>query len=178
MSCKSVTGVNFSTTCALGVELKSDLTTMTFKHANEPRKLPLWIPDVDATGQVIIPTPRAVASSIFGIYLRPISAHHPQYFFVLRYFRFIGRLFAAAMRDGFMFPLPLSASFLKLVQNSGSTSLPHFDSSMGFVDGDSDTKQGSCILSSDDLPRPGFLGGEVYATEKHICRALDRLEDS
>jgi len=179
LSCDLVSGVSCSLSCATGLNnLSKNQPPLAFNHSDKPVKLPLWIPDIDASGQVIIPTPRAVPSSIFGIYPRPISAHHPQYSFVLRYFRFIGRLFAAAMRDGFMFPLPLSASFLKLVQNSGNTFLPHFDSSMGFVDGDSDTKQGSCILSSDDLPRPGFLGGEVYATEKHICRALDRLEDS
>ena len=36
---------------------------------------------------------------------------------ILSKFRFMGRLFAAAMRDGFMFPLPLSSAFLKLVQH-------------------------------------------------------------
>lgn len=31
-------------------------------------------------------------------------------------------------------------------------------------------------LSSGDLPRPGFLGGEVFAVEEHICKALDQLD--
>jgi hypothetical protein len=176
MSCETVSGVNASTTCALGVELKSDLTMMAFKHANEPLKLPLWIPDVDATGQVIIPTPRAAPSSIFGIFPRPISKFHPQFSGVMKYFRFMGQLFAAAMRDGFMFPLPLSSSFLKLVQYSGENTLPHFDPAHGFKVGVGDTKQTGCVLSSDDLPRSGFLGGEVYATELHICHALDRID--
>jgi hypothetical protein len=72
----------------------------------------------------------------------------------------MGRLFAAAWRDGFMFPLPLSASFLKIVQHMN------------------DVTSGCCgkSVSSGDLPRPGFLGGEVYAGEMHICEALDRVD--
>ena len=31
-------------------------------------------------------------------------------------------------------------------------------------------------FSAGDLPRPGFLGGEVYAAEVHVCRALDALD--
>jgi hypothetical protein len=176
MSCETVAGVNFSTTCALGVDLKSDLTTMTFKHRDKPLKLPLWIPDVDATGQVIIPTPRAAPSSIFGVFPRPISKFHPQFSDVMKYFRFMGQLFAAAMRDGFMFPLPLSSSFLKLVQYSGENPLPHFDPSHCHRAGVVDAKQIGCVLSSDDLPRPGFLGGEVYAAEVHICHVLDQID--
>ena len=176
MSCETVAGVTFSTPCPLGIELKSDLATMPSKHANHTLKLPLWIPDVDATGQVIIPTPRAAASSIFGIFPRPISKFHPQFSDVLKYFRFMGQLFASVMRDGFMFPLPLSSSFLKLVQYSGGNSLPHFDPAHGFRTGVSDIKQLGYVLSSDDLPRPGFLGGEVYAAEQHICHLLDQID--
>jgi hypothetical protein len=32
------------------------------------------------------------------------------------------------------------------------------------------------LLASSDLPRPGFLGGEVYAAETHVCRALDSID--
>lgn len=32
------------------------------------------------------------------------------------------------------------------------------------------------LLAAADLPRPGFLGGEVYAVEIHICSALDRID--
>ena len=173
MSCETVAGVFCPTICALGVELKS---TISFNHADQPLKLPLWIPDVDATGQVIIPTPRAAPSSIFGIFPRPISKFHTQFLDVMKYFRFMGQLFAAAMRDGFMFPLPLSSSFLKLVQYSGKKFLPHFDPAHGFIPGLSETKQAGYVLASDDLPRPGFLGGEVYATELHICQALDHID--
>jgi HECT-domain (ubiquitin-transferase) len=64
-----------------------------------------------------------------------------------------------------MFPLPLSASFLRLVQNT-STSC--------------DQKQvpspPDCTLCSYDLPRPGFLGGEVFAADRHICPQLDKLD--
>lgn len=171
MSCDTVAGVNFSLTCGLGLDLQSDLTQMTFMPTGKSLKLPLWIPDTDASGQVVIPTPRAAPSSIVGVFPRPLSNLHPQFFDVLNYFRFMGRLFAAAMRDGFMFPLPLSASFLKLVQYSGDSSLPRFDPSCT-----GGTKQDRCILSSDDLPRPGFLGGEVWAVEKHVCHALDRID--
>eukprot|EP00957_Ditylum_brightwellii_P085783 6524977-Ditylum_brightwellii.AAC.1 len=31
-------------------------------------------------------------------------------------------------------------------------------------------------LDSLDLPRPGFLGGEIYAAETHVCALLDKLE--
>jgi len=94
----------------------------------------------------------------------------------MNYFRFMGQSFAAAMRDGFMFPLPLCSSFLKLVQYSGEISLPQFDPAYGYKCSLSDTKQEMYVLSSDDLPRPGFLGGEVYAVELHICHALDRID--
>lgn len=176
MSCENVAGVNASTICSLDIDLTSDLTTMPFKDIQGTLKLPLWIPDVDATGQVVIPTPRAATSSIFGIFPRPISKCHPQYSTVLKYFRFMGQLFASAMRDGFMFPLPLSSSFLKLVQYSGESSLPHFDPAHGFRAGGEDAKSGGYVLSIDDLPRPGFLGGEVHAAEVHICHVLDRID--
>lgn len=174
MSCDTVAGVNFSTACALG--LKADLTSISVKDASKPLKLPLWIPDTDSSGQVIIPTPRATATSIFGIFPRPISKFHPQFSDVMKYFRFMGQLFAAATRDGFMFPLPLSSSFLRLVQYSGDTSLPQFDPDHSLRCRVGDGKQGGYVLSSDDLPRPGFLGGVVYAVETHICRTLDRID--
>jgi len=176
MSCDTVAGVTFSSTCALGLGLKADLTSMPFKEASTTLKLPLWIPDIDSSGQVIIPTPRAAATNNFGIFPRPISKFHSQFSDVMKYFRFMGQLFAAAMRDGFMFPLPLSSSFLKLVQYSGETSLPQFDPDHGSRGSVGDGKEGGYVLSSDDLPRPGFLGGEVYAVERHICRILDRID--
>jgi hypothetical protein len=111
MSCDTASGVNCPKTCALGVELKNKLSAIPFNHDDQPIKLPLWIPDVDATGQVTIPTPRAAPSSIFGIFPRPISKFHPQFVDVMKHFRFMGQLFAAAMRDGFMFPLPLPPLF-------------------------------------------------------------------
>jgi len=174
-------------------------------------------------------------------------------------FQLMGRLFAASMRDGFTFPLPLSASFLKLVQvgsdgskrqnnmtdrilttsHSSSVSCVSnmsdpfpFPSSMAHginmsVDDTSNMSYSvdsanylsdlrasftypfeECLipedkiasrgastecekvasklsfncgldrfhLSSGDLPRPGFLGGEVFAVEEHICKALDQLD--
>jgi len=176
MSCDAVAGVHFSTTCALGLGLKADLTSMPLKDASKPVRLPLWIPDMDSSGQVVIPTPRAATASTFGVFPRPLSKFHPQFTSVLKYFRFMGQLFAASMRDGFMFPLPLSSSFLKLVQHSGETPLPQFDPDSEFRGGDCDGKQEGYVLSSDDLPRPGFLGGEIYAVESYICRKLDRID--
>jgi len=32
-------------------------------------------------------------------------------------------------------------------------------------------------LTSLDLPRPGFLGGDIYAVEKYICDALNKLDE-
>lgn len=31
------------------------------------------------------------------------------------------------------------------------------------------------ILTSSDLPRPGFLGGEIFAAENYVCKALEKL---
>ena len=135
-------------------------------------KLPLWIPDMDSSSQVIIQTPRADPCSSVGVFPRPIPHYHPQHDEVLGMFRCIGRLFAAAMRDGFMFPLPLSASFLKLVQKAAETS------TLAQEVGRSLCTSGEAILSTRDLPRPGFLGGEVYAAEMFVCRALDRLDST
>lgn len=131
----------------------------------ESEKLPLFIPDMDDSNQVVIPTPRANKRSGPGVFPRPLPHYHPQHLGVLRKFRLMGRLFAAAMRDGFMFPLPLSSSFLKLVQRCDD------------YDGKWETHT-DMILSVDDLPRPGFLGGEVYAAEAFICRALDDLDNA
>jgi len=110
----------------------------------EAAKLSLWIPDMDSSGQVVIPTPRADERSGLGVYPRPIPKYHPQMEEILNKFRFMGRLFAAAVRDGFMFPLPLSASFLKLVQHG----------EMDPIEEDS----WEDIMDMSDLPRPGFLG--------------------
>jgi hypothetical protein len=150
---------NIRSTCVFG---ESD---------NETTRLPLWIPDMDASGQVIIPTPRADLRSCLGVYPRPLPSYHPRLPEVQQAFRFMGRLFAAAMRDGFMFPLPISASFLRLVQYAPVEE----------VSGFSDTKllpSRDILLTAADLPRPGFLGGEVYAADLHICRALDDLDGS
>jgi hypothetical protein len=163
LSCDVVAGVCFSAACPEGTNTLGTMDSISFCANGEPKcKLPLWIPDVDSTSKVIIPTPRASPASFVGVFPRPLSRSHPQFGDVLRTFRFIGRLFAAAMRDGFMFPLPLSASFLKLVQHSGSSTR---------TDANEDE-----ILSSSDLPRPGFLGGEVFAAEMYICGALDKID--
>jgi len=128
-------------------------------------KLPLWIPDFDSTSQVMLPAPRADARSSLGIYPRPIPTYHPQFHLIIQQFRFMGRVFAAAMRDDFKFPLPLSSSFLKLVQHAkDSESSIH---STGAED---------MVLTVYDLPRPGFLGGDVYAAHKYICHALNQAD--
>lgn len=163
LSCEVVAGVSVSLTCPPDLEASMDLSTTSFNANGLACKLPLWVPDVDTTGQVILPTPRAGPTSAFGVFPRPISNRHPQHGDVLRTFRFIGQLFAAAMRDGFMFPLPLSASFLTLVQRRGP--------------GKGGIRKGR-ILSSSDLPRPGFLGGEIAAVESTICQTLDGIDES
>lgn len=160
LSCDLVAGVVHSLTCPVAGYAANDLEALPVMSDGEQKcKLPLWIPDLDSTRTVVIPTPRASPSSVVGIFPRPLSKLHPQYGDVLETFRFMGRLFAAAMRDGFMFPLPLSASFLRLVQHSGRGSGAE-----------------ESVLSSMDLPRPGFTGGEVYAVESHICAALDKID--
>jgi hypothetical protein len=131
-------------------------------QTGEVHKLPLWIPDIDSNMHVIIPTPRAAKGSCLGVFPRPIPKYHPQFDSVIKMFRLMGRLFAAALRDGFMFPVPISAAFLKLVQHGRSIRR--------------DIDNGHAPLLASDLPRPGFLGGEVYAADFYICQSLDQLD--
>jgi len=254
LSCDNVAGINSIST------LKNCLHRKGLFFDAKKVKVPLWIPDMDPSGNLIIPSPRADHSSTLGVFPMPIAPNHPQSKRVLELFQLMGRLFAAAMRDGFTFPLPLSASFFKLVQvgadsakrqsnnntdsglNTGHSSsvischsnvsdpfplpsstlngsgMSNDDSSnicdsldsFGYL---SDAKtNGSYFgeyisperknpvrlipselkiavhklnvncgrdrfnLGSCDLPRPGFLGGEVFAIEEHICNALDQLD--
>jgi hypothetical protein len=170
VSCENVAGIFCPAPCALApaTSTLSKMQLIDFERSShiETLKLPLWIPDMDSSSQVVIPTPRAAKKSGLGVYPRPLPSYHPLMPDVLQRFRFIGRLFAAALRDGFMFPLPLSAAFLKLVQ---SASLPNGVHRFSYSYKDS-------VLTSEDLPRPGFLGGEVFAIEEHICKALDCLD--
>jgi HECT-domain (ubiquitin-transferase) len=163
LSSETVAGVYCSSNCtevAAAASLSKAQPMDVDEPQNEATKLPLWIPDMDSSAQVVIPTPRSDPRSALGVFPRPLPRYHPQIQEVLEKFRFMGRLFAAAMRDGFMFPLPLSSAFLKLVQNGGTTDGATFDT----------------ILTSNDLPRAGFLGGEIHAAEVHICRALDKVD--
>lgn len=183
-------------------------------------KLPLWIPDLDASFKVVIPTPRANPQSSPGIYPRPLSPDHEQMPSIKRQFRLIGRIFAGAIRDGFMFPLPLSSAFLQLVQNcdgitvtrsrsaplqpvqklsgiSRSAMQEQLDASDEYsceentpttgnakgltefyspVQLKAATNQLKNCLDSYNLPRPGFLGGEVFAVEEHICNSLNQID--
>jgi HECT-domain (ubiquitin-transferase) len=167
LSMNIVAGVCCSSSCSQVAKLdsSSDQPMELIEIDYETWKLPLWIPDMDSNAQVIIPTPRAAKDSALGVFPRPIPHYHPQFDAVVKMFRLMGRLFAAAMRDGFMFPVPLSSAFLKLVQHGGVSRIgPE-----------------SCRpvpLMSGDLPRPGFLGGEVYAADFYVCRQLDRLDTS
>jgi hypothetical protein len=187
MSCDVVAGVSRSSTCVVGLGLATnDDLTSAYTVSGRNCKLPLWIPEFDSSGQVIVPTPRAATSSALGIYPRPLSTSHPQYQDVLNTFRFMGRLFAAAMRDGFMFPLPLSTVFLRLVQCETALYQRSWEAvpAEGTTDRNLPTRgidggafERSCgVLESEYLPRPGFLGGEVYAVEVHICQELDRID--
>eukprot|EP00521_Asterionellopsis_glacialis_P007185 CAMPEP_0195289262 /NCGR_PEP_ID=MMETSP0707-20130614/5611_1 /TAXON_ID=33640 /ORGANISM="Asterionellopsis glacialis, Strain CCMP134" /LENGTH=3115 /DNA_ID=CAMNT_0040349249 /DNA_START=115 /DNA_END=9462 /DNA_ORIENTATION=+ len=216
--CKPI-GVG-DTACAFVSDV-ARLEESTSKVSNHSSKLPLWIPDMDSSRQVIIPTPRADPGSGLGVYPRPILPHHPQWNAVLDQFRFMGRLFAAAMRDGFVLPLPLSTSFLRLVQHgSGVASLPpapstniasytstktHSNSmstpvlnrnpSVEDMSVSEHSTSGNLVgttcgaaalqgklsklaLNSSDLPRPGFLGGEIYAVESFVCSALDKVDET
>lgn len=186
-------------------------------------QLPLWIPDVDSSRKVVIPTPRASGQSTPGVFPRPLSPADSRLAAVKDQFRFMGRMFAGAMRDGFMFPLPLSCSFLRLVQCcvpsrpqlsnpavvaaiSGEKASPRKQTACPTSPVDADNSdeysyeentpttgskasggfQSSAAksfamtsgqnLGSLDLPRPGFLGGEVYAIEIHICKLLDNID--
>lgn len=205
----------------------SSMQTYPFTPTNvdlgeQSSRLPLWIPDLDSTGKVVIPTPRANSRSTPGVYPRPLSQDDPQMEAVKEQFRFMGRVFACALRERFMFPLPLSCSFLRLVQifaeGQGDASLEHnaeygtpvvvqktpdCTASRPVEDDATDeysleentpttgstfareadggaSRRRACDslqgLVSLDLPRPGFLGGEVYAVEQHICTELDVID--
>jgi len=258
LSCDHVAGIHLISTFP-----KEECTPKSYLHGEQMfsgskrTKVPLWIPDVDPSNSTIIPSPRADRSTTLGVFPRPISHKHPQRKCVMEKFKLMGHLFAAARRDGFTFPRPLSASFLRLVQgadssnqqnniadpiftanNSSSVSsvsnmsdpfpLPSsmnqggnmpvdssntcdsvdsgnnlsdiranfsypFEEYIGLEDKISSRgTSGECNkvvgklnvncgldrfhLSSGDLPRPGFLGGEVFAVEEHICKALDQLD--
>ncbi|GKY93743.1 hypothetical protein MPSEU_000341400 [Mayamaea pseudoterrestris] len=172
LATENVAGVNGPSACSdssiisradsLGPETMQSDSEETEQHRKIP--LPLWIPDLDASGTVIIPTPRADLRCNVGVFPRPLPTYHPLLPDVLQRFRFIGRLFAAAIRDNFVFPLPLSPAFIKLVLHG---KVPHATGKSSTAD---------MVLTSQDLPRPGFLGGEVYAAEFFICRALDIVD--
>jgi hypothetical protein len=172
LSAETVAGINCSSGCdssTASVSLESNESQPMETMGKELSKLPLWIPDMDSSSLVILPSPRAGKCSSLGVFPRPLPHYHPQYKEVKQMFRFMGRLFAAALRDGFMFPLPLSSSFLKLVQCCKAEHVQ--PKNKGLMIG-----EWPMLLSSDDLPRPGFLGGEIRAAEVHICTALDALE--
>jgi hypothetical protein len=174
LSCDVVAGVNYcAPVCPDIASAPLDrVMPASLKSQGLPCRVPLWIPDVDASGQVVIPTPRANPQSGLGVFPRPLSSQHPQMGDVLVQFQFIGRLFASAMRDGFMFPLPLSSALLKLVQYGRNIS-----NETG-ANGSDQAINRNILLTVEDLPRPGFLGGEVYAVLVHICQALDRVDES
>jgi len=153
----------------------------------------MWIPDIDPSGTMIIPTPRSNKNSIPGLFPLPVTPGSPEHKHVCEKFRMLGRLFASGLRDGFLVPLPISHEFITLIQkcedpeeregdevgesNSMSISSSSFD--MEDVDaviweGDDD----DLILGVEDLPRPGFLGGEIYGIHVHICSELKKIEES
>eukprot|EP00934_Nitzschia_sp_Nitz4_P003384 Nitzschia sp. Nitz4//scaffold92_size79448//25933//35941//NITZ4_005388-RA/size79448-processed-gene-0.72-mRNA-1//-1//CDS//3329560177//3374//frame0 len=185
LSCDVVAGVGASVICPDGVSGSSAPMNRDPKRKGLSCQLPLWIPDVDAGGLVIIPTPRSDPKSALGVFPRPLSASNPLYPEVLDTFRFMGRLFAAALRDGYMFPVPLSASFLKLVQ---LRSQEHFWESSALCWGEDNgrylaksfggnqKKESTLLLKSSDLPRAGFIGGEIAAVESFIVQALDQVD--
>lgn len=226
LSCHHVSSSTCIALCSGWSSMMTQSDWMASTHADisrEPPKLPLWIPDLDTSGKQVIPTPRANPHSTPGVYPRPLAHDDPKMKAVKQQFRFIGRVFACAIREGFMFPLPLSCSFLSLVQNfppssTESLRLPYTETIIekpvrslsgreacsAIPDDASDecsceentpttgTRLSSDVggaanrrrlvrgpietLTSHDLPRPGFLGGDVFAIEHHICKELDRID--
>ena len=82
---------------------------------------------------------------------------------ILKRFKFLGRLFAAAMRDGFIVPLPLSSAFWSLLQTHTK-----------------EKRVSSDEFKDADLPKPGFLGGDVFALLQIVkeLKKIDKLEPS
>jgi hypothetical protein len=80
---------------------------------------------------------------------------------VLRRFRFLGRLSAAALRDGFVLPLPLSLAFLRLVlKHDPDADAPEGGGGGGGGGGGAGS---GTVLREQDLPAPGCVGGEIRA---------------
>ena len=170
------------------------------EDAEATGSLQFWISDLDPSGTVVLPTPRANANSLPGLFPLPVSPDSSDQLILRKNFRMLGRLFASALRDGFIVPLPLSCEFIALIQKCGDeddqgeeegnndfcTAKPVGSTvSVNMDDADklpsssgTSCDDGDLILSSEDLPRPGFLGGEIYAFEAHICSELKKIAGS
>ena len=163
---------------------------MTIDH-----EIAMWISDVDPSGTMIIPTPRADVNSVPGLFPLPVAPSSAEHVIVCQTFRMLGRLFASALRDGFVVPLPISLEFINLIQrcndpeegedgeggdnnrmslSSSSTEMDDADAVAAAEEGEDD----DLILGVEDLPRPGFFGGHIYGLHKHICSQLKTIDES
>ena len=69
-----------------------------------------------------------------------------------------------------MCPRPLECE-----ENTPTTGAKPFTGTHGSA-GTSKVRNCAQSLGSLDLPRPGFLGGEVFAVENYVCKELDRID--
>jgi hypothetical protein len=170
ISCEHVAGVYCSSSCSYVSPTASldKVQPMDIDEMHkEASKIPLWIPDMDSSAQVVIPTPRADKQSGLG-YTHDLYRGITQ--MEMSCFAFVSLAPVLLLQCEMVLCFLLSSGFLKLAQHGADTSMAN---SAGR---EASFPARNVLLTSSDLPRPGFLGGEVYAAEAHICKALDRLD--
>jgi len=108
------TGFGSAVTQSFYVEIAQML-----QDRNTNRQIPMWLEDDDSTNSQYLLCRR-------GLVIRPLP-EGPQRQAAVRRFRFLGRLFAQALREGFIAPLPLSEDFFALMlgEQLGPSNFPH-----------------------------------------------------
>lgn len=104
------------------------------------RSVPMWVEDDDSGPFLLCRT---------GLMLRPLVQQGPEIDLVKKRFRFLGRLMAMSLREGYLMPLPLTADFFRSLRGEQ--------------------------LSASSLPRPGSgLSGEFLGVcLDHAAEASD-----
>eukprot|EP00658_Telonema_sp_P-2_P030719 TRINITY_DN2314_c0_g1_i3.p1 TRINITY_DN2314_c0_g1~~TRINITY_DN2314_c0_g1_i3.p1 ORF type:complete len:884 (+),score=215.88 TRINITY_DN2314_c0_g1_i3:115-2652(+) len=87
---------------------------------------PMWMSDVGGDGYI---------SCSSGLYPMPLSQHGELYDRVCDRFKFLGRLMAKALRDGFIVPVPVTKWFISMMKGETPSAdwLPNVDATGGVV---------------------------------------------
>lgn len=108
------TGFGSAVTQSLYVEIAQML-----QDRNTNKLIPMWLEDDDSSGSQYLLCRR-------GLVIRALP-EGPQRQLAVRRFRFLGRLMAQALREGFIVPLPLAEDFFALMlgEQMGPSNFPH-----------------------------------------------------